>query len=74
MMTMQMVQLDSITESKTNAATRGGDLAELIESVREHGVLQPVLVRPIGDSWELVAGHRRLAAAPKAKRAKKGGA
>ena len=63
MMTMQMVPLESITESKTNAATRGGDLAELVESVREHGVLQPVLVRPIGDNWELVAGHRRLAAA-----------
>lgn len=37
---------------------------EMAESMREHGVLQPLLVRPAaGDRWELMAGERRLRAA-----------
>ena len=38
-------------------------LAELIESVKERGVLQPLLVRKVGDHYELIAGERRLRAA-----------
>jgi ParB family chromosome partitioning protein len=42
-------------------------LAELAASIREIGVLQPVLVRPVGDSaFELVAGERRWRAARRA--------
>jgi len=37
-------------------------LSVLTESIREVGVLQPVLVRPIGDEYELVAGERRFRA------------
>ncbi len=45
-------------------AMDSGKLAELAESIRAHGVLQPLLVRPIGDSsYEVVCGHRRLEAA-----------
>jgi ParB family chromosome partitioning protein len=38
-------------------------LEELAESIREHGVLQPVLVTTSGDEYQLVAGERRLQAA-----------
>ncbi|MBC7338880.1 MAG: ParB/RepB/Spo0J family partition protein [Firmicutes bacterium] len=38
-------------------------LAELAQSVRAHGVLQPVLVRPVAGGYELVAGERRWRAA-----------
>jgi ParB family transcriptional regulator, chromosome partitioning protein len=38
-------------------------LQELAASIREHGVVQPILVRPIGDRFELVAGERRWRAA-----------
>ncbi len=38
-------------------------LNELTESIREVGVLQPVLVRPVGDQFELIAGERRWRAA-----------
>jgi ParB family chromosome partitioning protein len=38
-------------------------LAELADSIRLVGVLQPVLVRPAGDGYELVAGERRWRAA-----------
>jgi ParB family chromosome partitioning protein len=34
-------------------------LAELAASIREHGVLQPILVRPAGESYEIIAGERR---------------
>ena len=35
-------------------------LAELAASIREHGVLQPILVRPIGpNQYQIVAGERR---------------
>jgi ParB family transcriptional regulator, chromosome partitioning protein len=39
-------------------------LAELASSIREHGVLQPILVRPLGENrYQLVAGERRWRAA-----------
>ena len=40
-----------------------GQLAELADTIREHGVLQPVLVRPGPDGYELIAGERRWRAA-----------
>ncbi len=41
-------------------------LAELTASIREVGVLQPVLVRPADDGYELIAGERRWRAARRA--------
>lgn len=38
-------------------------LQELIHSVRERGIIQPVVVRPSNNGYELVAGERRLRAA-----------
>lgn len=38
-------------------------LKELAESIREHGILQPLLVRPNGDMYEIIAGERRFRAA-----------
>ena len=37
-------------------------LKELSESIKKHGVIQPVLVRKEGTSYELIAGERRLRA------------
>lgn len=39
------------------------ELASLAESIREVGILQPVLVRRSGDGYELIAGERRWRAA-----------
>lgn len=36
-----------------------GALSELVESIRENGLLQPLVVRPAEDGWEIVAGERR---------------
>jgi ParB family chromosome partitioning protein len=41
-------------------------LSELTASIREVGVLQPVLVRPVGDRYQLIAGERRWRAARQA--------
>ena len=38
---------------------------ELVESIRVHGVLSPLLARPKGEGYELVSGHRRRLAAQK---------
>ncbi|MBY0567386.1 MAG: ParB/RepB/Spo0J family partition protein [Hyphomonadaceae bacterium] len=44
-----------------------GELNELSNSIRTHGVLQPILVRPIADGkYEIVAGERRWRAAQRA--------
>ena len=37
-------------------------LDELAESIRQHGILQPLSVRRVGTSYELIAGERRLRA------------
>lgn len=41
-------------------------LNELVDSIRVHGVLQPLLVRTAGGGYQLIAGERRLIAARKA--------
>ena len=43
-------------------------LTELADSIREHGVLQPILVRPVGSQYELIAGERRWRASRMAQR------
>ncbi len=46
------------------------DMMDLAESVRQHGVLEPALVRPKpGGGYEMVAGHRRLMATEMAEKA-----
>ena len=39
------------------------ELAELADSLREHGLVQPIVVRATGERYQLIAGQRRLAAA-----------
>ena len=56
---------DAVHESPTNPRRSFSEtsLEELTASVRRHGVLQPILVRPNGDGFILIAGARRLRAA-----------
>ncbi len=64
-----MIDLDRIETSKSNPRLRFDPkhLAELTESIRRMGVLQPVVVRPnpkgLGVGYELVAGEKRIRAA-----------
>ncbi|MCU0607745.1 MAG: ParB/RepB/Spo0J family partition protein [Candidatus Edwardsbacteria bacterium] len=44
---------------------RDETLAELMQSIREKGVIEPVIVRRVGGGYELIAGERRLRAVQK---------
>src|ERR1043165_3789144 len=41
-------------------------LEELAQSIRSHGIIQPFLVRRVGDRRDIVAGERRWRGAPRA--------
>lgn len=35
---------------------------QLVDSIKENGLIYPILVRPMGEKYEIIAGHRRVAA------------
>jgi ParB family chromosome partitioning protein len=43
------------------------EIAALAESIRQHGIIQPVIVRAVDDRFQLVAGERRLRASVEAR-------
>ena len=48
--------------SQPRTVFREEALQELCESIRRHGILQPLSVRRVGANYELIAGERRLRA------------
>ena len=64
----QEVDIDRITLNPDQPRFKLDEksLEELTESVRKMGILQPVLVRPAGEGYQLIAGERRLTAAQRA--------
>jgi ParB family chromosome partitioning protein len=58
---VQKIPLSSIVPSplQPRAEFRPDHLQELVESIREKGVIQPLIVRKVGDKYELIAGERR---------------
>lgn len=63
-----MIALSAIVPHKGQPRTKFDkrELEELTESIKQHGVLQPLLVRPKGSGYEIVAGERRFQASKKA--------
>ncbi len=61
--TVMQVELSKIFVGKTNVRKSPGDVGDLVDSVKEKGVLEPVLARPVGGRYELVVGSRRFEAA-----------
>ena len=59
------VELDSIVPGPMQPRTHfdEGSLEGLADSIRTHGIVQPLLVRRHGDRYELIAGERRWRAA-----------
>ena len=66
---LQTLSVDRLRPGKYQPRTRmdSESLAELALSIREQGVMQPILVRPVdGGRFEIVAGERRWRAAQQA--------
>jgi len=61
--TIMAVEIPKLFIGKTNVRKSPGDVGDLVDSVREKGILEPVLARPIGGRYELVVGSRRFEAA-----------
>ena len=62
------LDIDAIVPGPMQPRTHFDDasLSSLTESIRAHGVVQPILVRRMGDRYEIVAGERRWRAAKQA--------
>ncbi len=59
---VRMIALDRIEPNPRQARSELGDIQELMNSIRAKGVLEPILVRPRGDRYEIIAGERRFIA------------
>jgi len=59
------ISIDSISTNPYQARTvwNEQELAELTESIRANGIIQPIIVRPAGTGYQLIAGERRFRAA-----------
>src|SRR5262249_46647200 len=60
---MRLLIVDDIDPPDSSAADDPNALRTLTQSVAEHGVVQPLLVRCDGSRYRLIAGRKRLAAA-----------
>lgn len=58
------IPIDSIDDPKSPIRSRASDTAlhQLADSIRDVGLIQPILVKPKNGRYEVVAGHRRLVA------------
>jgi ParB family chromosome partitioning protein len=65
---LRMIALKLIDPPPTNTRTifKKDSLAELTLSVKQNGIIQPILVRPVGKRFQIVAGERRFKAANQA--------
>src|SRR5215213_41358 len=61
----RLIGIDQLDPNPLQPRVELGDLTELISSVKEHGVLEPLLVKPsaIKGRWMIIAGERRWRAA-----------
>lgn len=62
---IQQVNLESISPSPLQPRKEFAPdaLQELVESIRQHGIIQPLVVRAVNGRYELIAGERRWRAA-----------
>ena len=61
----QIAQIDTISPNPYQQRVHFDEesLNDLVESIKQHGIVQPLLVRPAGKGYELIAGERRWRAA-----------
>ncbi len=59
---VRMISVDKIEPNPRQARSELGNITELMASIKARGVLEPIIVRPIGDKYEIIAGERRFVA------------
>lgn len=60
----RMIELDLLIPNPAQPRREAVDIDELAESIREKGILEPILVRPLADGrYQIIAGERRYRAA-----------
>jgi ParB family transcriptional regulator, chromosome partitioning protein len=62
----RLIPIEDIQPNPKQPRQTLGDLTELTASIREKGILEPLLVRKVGGHYEIIAGERRFRAAGKA--------
>jgi ParB family transcriptional regulator, chromosome partitioning protein len=62
----RLIPLEDIDPNPHQPRQSLDDLSELTASIREKGVLEPILVRPAGSRFQIIAGERRFRAAGEA--------
>ncbi|GAH07687.1 unnamed protein product, partial [marine sediment metagenome] len=65
---LMLLAVDEIQDNPFQPRREFGEaeLASLAESLKEHDMLQPILVRRVDERWQLISGERRLRAAVRA--------
>jgi ParB family transcriptional regulator, chromosome partitioning protein len=63
---IRMISVDRIDPNPHQARSELGNIQELMESIKAKGVLEPILVRPKGDRFDIIAGERRYVASKNA--------
>lgn len=60
---IRMLPISKIDPSPHQARTELGNIEELMASIKEKGILQPIIIREKNDRYEIIAGERRCIAA-----------
>lgn len=63
---VRMISIDMIDPNPRQARNELGNIDELMVSIKEKGILEPILVRPKAGRYEIIAGERRYVASKKA--------
>jgi ParB family chromosome partitioning protein len=59
---IRMISIDRIEPNPRQARSELGNIQELMESIKTRGILEPIIVRPHGDKFQIIAGERRYIA------------
>lgn len=62
----KLIKADLIEPNPNQPRKDFGDLTELSKSIKQKGVLEPILVKPVGERFRIIAGERRYRAAVQA--------
>ena len=63
---VRMISVELIDPNPRQARSELGDIDELMLSIKQKGILEPILVRPKAGRYEIIAGERRYVASRKA--------